>query len=211
MRTILVGFLAVAIGLAGIPARGDDPKPGQSKPQKSPSTVDVEALRKSLDAVDKSGGLKLAGPDLSLMSRQRRLLRWSMVFSTRTGADYAKQLDALGAILAVPDREGNYLVIRDLKERPVKAEKEDLRSIKRIFWVDDRAESVGPLAKALELKLEPAHVVAFFPESLEKELLAKEQKYRGLSEGDIAETRFRVVRRGDMHIVVVRSQRAVDE
>jgi hypothetical protein len=149
------------------------------------------------------------GPDKLLPDnvRKQRMLRWTMVFDTKDGADYAKQLDALGAILAVPADDGKFLVIRDLKQRPVKPVEEDIKTIQRIFWVDDRTDSVAPLAKALQLKDTPRFIVAFFPEKLEKELLAKELKFQGKKVHEIEETRFRVVPRGDTCVPLVIDQR----
>jgi hypothetical protein len=69
--------------------------------------------------------------------RMKRTLRWTLKFDTKTGADYARQLAALEAILAVPADGTKYLVIRDLTQRPVKLEEEDLKKINRIFWVDE--------------------------------------------------------------------------
>src|SRR5262249_1049162 len=46
--------------------------------------------------------------------REERQLRWTMIFNTRDGTDYATQLDALGAILAVPSADGKeFEIIRD--------------------------------------------------------------------------------------------------
>jgi hypothetical protein len=140
-------------------------------------------------------------------ARKKRMLRWTMLFDTKTGADYAKQLAALEAILAVPDKEGKYLVIRDLTQRPVQLEEEDLRKINRIFWVDDEEKSVGPLVQELGLKEKPAHIVAFFPEKLEKELVEKELTFANKKVDEIRQTRFRVIRSGDKYSVVIIDQR----
>jgi hypothetical protein len=53
----------------------------------------------------------------------------------------------------------------------------------------------------------PDHVVAFFPEKLEKELLAKELKFAGRKEEEIFETRFKVVKKGDKYEVEVVEQK----
>jgi hypothetical protein len=138
--------------------------------------------------------------------RQKRVLRWTLVFSTVNGEDYRRQLKALGAILAIPDGAGGYLVLREL-ERNAQPQREDLDKIQRIFWVDDRPESVTGLAQALGLRDIPAHVVAFFPESLEAELLDKELRFRNMKEENIKETRFKVVKSGARYVPMVESQR----
>ncbi len=140
-------------------------------------------------------------------ARQKRNLRWRLVFDTKDAEDYAKQLEDLGAILAVPEEKGGYRVFRDLKQRPAKGKVEDLKTIKRIFWIDDAPKSVASLAKALQLKAVPKHIICFFPEKLEKELLDKELKYQKRKEDEIAETRFKVIRREGKYDVEVTEQK----
>ena len=150
------------------------------------------------------GKSKGPGTGNNLSDRQKRVLRWTMIFDSQNGIDYRNQLQALGAILAVPGPQGQYWVIRDLA-RP-KPQLEDIAKIQRIFWIDERAESVGPLMRALNQQ-PVAHVVAFFPEKLEKDLLAKELRFRNRPENEILETRFRVMRRGSAYEPMVVDQR----
>jgi hypothetical protein len=138
--------------------------------------------------------------------RQKRQLRWVMMFDTANGNDYARQLSALGAILGVPG-EGGYGIVRDLNSRPAVPKAEDLTKIRRIFWIDSQPASVRPLVTALGLKPPPDHIVAFFPEKLEGELLRKELKFKGRKEHEILETRFRVIRRGNTFEPMVVDQR----
>jgi serine/threonine protein kinase len=130
----------------------------------------------------------------NLSVRQKRLLRWTMKFNTKTGQDYRQQLLALGAILAIPQPEGGYMVIRDLRTTPATGRIEDINKLNRIFWIDDKPESVAPLAQALGIRPIPPHIVAFFPVELEQELLRRELAYRNGSEDDILETKFEVRR-----------------
>jgi hypothetical protein len=155
-----------------------------------------------------TGEGNLEGPGKGKLNvRQKRVLRWIMLFNTLDGNDYLRQLRGLGAILAVPEPKGGYMVIRDLTKLPAEGEQEDLNTIQRIFWIDDKPQSVQSLASALRLPFMPPHIVAFFPEALEKELLDKELKFRGRKEEDIKETRFRVERRGNGYEPRVVSQR----
>jgi hypothetical protein len=149
----------------------------------------------------------------TLNQREKRQLRWTMMFNTRSGDDYADQLQGLGAILAILGPNGDYLVIRDLDRhhRPVQAKPEDIKELNRIYWVDDKPQSVHSLAMALGIRPVPDHIVAFFPQQLEKELAEKELQYlrsrsRG-TEDDIAETIFRVDRRGNRYEPIVIDQR----
>jgi hypothetical protein len=126
--------------------------------------------------------------------RTKRQQRWILVFGTKDGADYAKQLQGLGAILAIPEPDGEkYRVIRDLAKRPIEGKVEDISNMKKnIYWIDDQKDSVESLAKGLGLKQTPKHVIAIFPEKLEQELLHKELAFAGRKEADIDETKFEV-------------------
>jgi hypothetical protein len=137
----------------------------------------------------------------TLTQREKRMLRWSMVFDTRSGRDYVSQLQGLGAILAVPVREeGNspdYKIIRNLSARPAKLLDEDIGKIQRIYWVDDKPQSVNDVMAILGVPLRPSHFVAFMPEELEQKLFKLEKdwlakNYGGRTEDDIVETRFRI-------------------
>jgi hypothetical protein len=134
-----------------------------------------------------------AGPGGGNIDRRNRPLRWALVFNTRNGNDYLRQLEAFGAILAIPDprHPDGYLVIRDLRRVPAEPQPEDIAKIERIFWIDDKPESVGSLSRALGLKA-PPHFIVFFPAEFEAKLLRLELDYRGKREDEITETRFDV-------------------
>ena len=147
------------------------------------------------------------GPGKGTVSvRQKRLLRWTLIFNTVTGDDYRRQLVALGAILAVPLPTGGYTVVRDLRHVPARGKAEDIDKINRIFWIDEKPSSVGALAEALGIQPLPPHIVAFFPKPLEDELLDKELKYRGLKEEQIHETKFEVRHEHGQYVPVVIEQ-----
>lgn len=150
----------------------------------------------------------LEGPgNAKITQRDKRQLRWTMLFDTPNGRDYLVQLDALGAILAVPAPDGGYLVIRDLLKKPVEPKPEDLATLDRIYWIDDRPSSVASLAKTLGIAT-PDHIAVFFPVKLEQELLDKElRRFRGKNEDDILETRFRVRKTRSGYEIEVMSQR----
>ncbi len=149
------------------------------------------------------------GPGTGNADRAKRPMRWTLLFNTRDGRDYKKQLQAFGAILAIPDPKDpdGFLVIRDL-ERPV-PKAEDIAQIKRIYWIDDKPASVKSLAAALGLAPPPPHFVVFFPAEFEEKLLRLELGKSGnkKKESEITETRFEVRRSGDSYEPVVISQR----
>src|SRR5262249_45039581 len=124
--------------------------------------------------------------------RTIRQQRWTMIFNTKDGNDYARQLQTLGAMIAVPEAKGRYRLIRDLSQRPAKGQIEDLSKIDRIYWIDEKPESVKSLSKALGIKPVPKHIVAFFPEKLEEELLSKELAFASRKEAAIESTQFAI-------------------
>jgi hypothetical protein len=157
---------------------------------------------------DKGKGAGTGEGKASLNQREKRMLRWSMSFDTRNGADYIKQLEALGAILAIPKPENprDYYIVRDLSKRPAELLNEDLAQIQRIYWIDDKPHSVRAVMSTLGLQMTPSHFVAFMPEKLEAELADKELKFMGRKEEQIFETRFKVIRKGGTYDVIVVSQ-----
>jgi hypothetical protein len=142
----------------------------------------------------KAEGSGIGDKNGKLSSREKRMLRWTMQFDTRSGQDYLRQLRGLGAILAIPkDRSGkDFWIIRDLGSRPPPLLDEDVSTIQRIFWIDDKPHSVASIMRALGLNLTPDRFVAFMPEELEQKLFDLELRYRGLKEDDIEETIFQV-------------------
>ena len=134
------------------------------------------------------------GTGRMLNEREKRMLRWSMKFNMRNGADYLRQLNALGAILAVPvGPNGQFKVIRDLSRPHPPLLDEDLSQIQRIWWIDDNPRSVESLMAAMGYSnLRPSRVVAFIPPELEEELAKKELDFKGLKEDQIYETKFDV-------------------
>jgi hypothetical protein len=133
------------------------------------------------------------GPGVSERTRERQR-RWTLIFNTRDGQDYVRQLNALGAILVYPDpqEKNEFRVIRNLRERPVTAKIEDVAQIQRMYWVDDTETSVRSLSAALGLKPTPPGFGMFFPADLEPRLLKLELTYRGRAEQEIEETKFEV-------------------
>ena len=136
-----------------------------------------------------------SGPGTGKISKRiQRMLRWTMAFNTRDGRDYAAQLRSLGAILAVeqPDDPQKGMVYKELTN-PAKGEVQELNSIKRIWWIDDKAESVEALSRALGIRPVPKRFIAFLPQELEEKLLRLELNYAGgKKEEEIKETVFEV-------------------
>lgn len=139
----------------------------------------------------------------TLTKRERRMLRWHMGFTANTGPQYLAQLKDLGAILAFPVNAGGsmqYKVVRELRPGGRLLD-EDLANIQRIYWIDDKPNSVMDVLNALGARLPalPAQMIAFMPKELEDRLFEMEKNYvtRTLrlpfNEDKIDETHFRVV------------------
>src|SRR5262245_1631575 len=188
-----------------------------------------EGLRKRLSDGLRSGASRVGPPTgkggsgdkpggkLKLTQREKRMLRWHMLFTANSGKEYLAQLRSLGAILAIPVEEKKgaepvYRLVRDLKPG-AKLLKEDPSKLERIFWIDDKPQSVKDVVAALGLKLEraPSRFVAFLPEKLEKELFAMEKRYVEkvlkvkFDEDRIEQTRFQVVATAKGHRVEMTS------
>jgi hypothetical protein len=153
---------------------------------------------------DGSGPGKGSG---TLTQREKRMLRWTMLFSTNNGPDYLAQLRGLDAILAIPVKETaegrEYKLVRNLNS-PAQLLDEDIGKIQRIYWIDDKPGSVRDMMAALGLSIRPSHFVAFMPEKLENKLFELEKaKAGGRSEDQINETKFKILRVGDHYEPVV--------
>lgn len=152
------------------------------------------------------------GPAGNLTQREKRSLRWTMLFNTRDSADYVAQLQGLGAILAIPVAEnGNdmdYRLVRNLAARPAKLLNEDIGKVLREanvmvkFYDDNPRNTEGILAvlglPSPKIPREKFHFMAFMPEKLEQKLLRLEIAYLkkhhpGRSEDDIDQTKFRII------------------
>jgi len=135
------------------------------------------------------------GPSFGGRPTEERQQRWRMIFNTRNGNDYLRQLNALGAILRVDKKDTPYL-IRNLSERPARPVQEDPNALQRIYWVDDDLDSRESIAVALQLGWTPERIFAYFPQALEEKLVQKELEYgriRGRTkEEEIVETHFKI-------------------
>jgi hypothetical protein len=140
------------------------------------------------------------GPGPGEKTRER-MQRWTLIFNTNDGNDYARQLSAFGALVVYPEPTDppRYRAIGDLLARPVKAEIEDITQIKRMFWVDEKDTSVASLAQALGIKPAPPAFAMFFPPEMEPRLLKLELEYAGRTEQELRqyETKFEVYKTKD--------------
>jgi hypothetical protein len=139
--------------------------------------------------------------------RQNRNHRWTISFSTSSGTDYLKQLNALGAILVGEFADGSKFMYRQLGRMPVPAEPIDPELNTKMRWTDENPTFVADLSRAMGLERTPNYVKAYFPYKLENELLKLELAYRGRKEEEIHSTTFRVFLEGDGYRLVVSEQK----
>jgi hypothetical protein len=186
---LAVGLLGAGLGAGGSVCRTQAAVAAPAPRQNNPQPVKVCEERPAREKESKRATDEL--PE----GRKRRMLRWRIHFDTKDGNDYAKQLEALGAILAVPaDRPGKHRIIRDLSRRPAQGSVEDLARMQRIWFVENDSRSVRALSKALGLRPVPPLIVVFFPQYIEDELVRKELAFAKRKEGEIEETTFRFFR-----------------
>lgn len=139
------------------------------------------------------GDKKGPGTGTGTIKHSERQLRWTMIFRTNSGGDYLKQLQDLGATLATPESNDEFLVFRDLHKRPVIGRKEDLGTFQGVLrWIDDRPDSVEALARSMGLRFKPPYIVAFFQPTLESQLRELERQHYKGDESNIEETTFRI-------------------
>jgi len=160
---------------------------------KNPFRDIIDSLKQTKGPQGPNNPNNLTGSRTPPPPRVARMLRWTMVFNTRTGMDYLAQLRSIGAVLAIPTGPDSqtYKIVRDLSGRgPAKLLDEDISKIQCIFWKDDRAESITALMKALHYPQAPNHFYAFMPMKVEQELSELEKKFAGRSEDQIGSTKF---------------------
>jgi hypothetical protein len=140
------------------------------------------------------------GRKATLSQREKRMLRWHLRFPANSAREYLAQLQQLGAILAIPVREGaepQYKIVRKLLARPTELLDEDVAKLDYIYWIDDKKGSVDEVMVELGVPYRPRRFVAFMPHELEQKLFEREKehmkaKYGSFNEDRIYETRFLV-------------------
>ncbi|MEY4789062.1 MAG: hypothetical protein RLZ61_1280, partial [Planctomycetota bacterium] len=77
--------------------------------------------------------------------------------------------------------------------KPITTMELDLSTVSDIFWVDDKAQSVSNLSRAMGLQIKAEAFVVLMPVSVEEKLQKLEKaSLQGAKEEDIQETRFAI-------------------
>ncbi len=145
---------------------------------------------------DKGGGISEPTRD-SQVARQER---WTLNFEYTTGDDYLLQLKSLGAIVAVPYRDEQFRLYRDLGKRPFIFQlvgQRELNELGRIHWENGESEAARLLAFALGIDGAADSFRVYFPQELQDDLAKKERAASGGRDiSQIKQTIFKVTRRG---------------
>jgi len=154
---------------------------------------------------EKQGGNQGTGNAETTSGRE---LRWTLNFSTASGADYLQQLKTMKASVVFPRNNGNLILIRDLAKPDDQTKITDLKDMNGMSFVDERRESVIGVAASLALPFTPDVLIAFFPKEIEDLLASLERGYRGRKEADIITTTFKIIVRDGKYEIKVADQRA---
>jgi RNA polymerase sigma factor (sigma-70 family) len=189
----------VEIPLDDEPANGERDKGPTPHPEKDGTTT---------RSADKQSPAIPREVNAESEKERRRMLRWRINFDTKDGREYAKQLEALGARLALPTAEPQrYRFVCDLSKRPKTTTLEDISTTNHIFLIESNRNSVELLSKELGLKKTPEFIVVFLPRFVEDELRRKELDFAHRPEKEIMETVFRFSRSNRGYEIAVTSQR----
>jgi hypothetical protein len=171
----------------------------------------AESARRAQEALDKfndklnHGNQGKSGDRGSGTARGARPARWVLHFRNASTRDYMEQLEGLGASIAFPDTGDKWRFYSKPASNPSSFELRDLNTENRLYWKDDRADSVRAVADFLGVRSAP-FMTAFLPLKLEDRMLQMELSYKNLEEDEIASTHFEVVARGGGYDVIVVEQ-----
>jgi hypothetical protein len=142
-----------------------------------------------------------AGPQGDPNSRAKQLIRWTIRFETygadvkARGDDYLRQLAGLGAWIALPlgNDPNRVTLYKDLAARPLRGEVMKIDDLEgRIFFTDNRPESLEQVALAMGLGEPPAGMRAMFPFEIEDQMRTLEKQRLGRRNlNDVQQTYFR--------------------
>ena len=141
----------------------------------------------------------------------RRSLRWTINFRTADGRDYANQLNALGAVVLIPDPSDpvkKHLVsdLKNPRKTSVATDAEMAKFVGQVQFYDSKPESVRQIGELVGLPFRPTAFWAIFPKGLEAEMASLEAGYKGRRAADIEQTRFAVAVVGGRYQLTVADQ-----
>ena len=148
-----------------------------------------------------SGGLEGGGTG----GRGARVARWVLKFNTRSAKHYLAQLDGLGAEIAFPMVGNKWQYYFNVSSTSRLSEVRDLTSENRLYWVDEKPDSISGVAQELGIAV-PPFMIVFLPLPLEDRMLQMELAYQNLREEEIKRTDFEVISRAGGYDVGITRQ-----
>lgn len=104
--------------------------------------------------------------------------RWRFDFQEALGKAHAEKLAAIGMVVGFQDPRGQFLIIRDLKERPARFRAENPAKYRdAVKWYSASPQSVAALAQELGMPFAPQFFVLLLPRDREEKLAAAERAY----------------------------------
>jgi hypothetical protein len=137
--------------------------------------------------------------------RAERPARWILKFNTRSPQEYLEQLDGLEAVVAFPVRGDKYRYFHNASSGNRKSEVRDLNNEGRLFWIDNKIDSVAAVCSFLGIST-TSMMVVFLPQELEERMLQMELAFQNKQEDEIRSTTFQAQQRGGKMDVVVERQ-----
>jgi len=197
----------VAIAEAAEVAKPDAIKPDIKRPdiktEAANFAAQANAAKQALaeNFKKKPGG---GGKGSGATGRAARPARWVLHFKTSSPGDYLAQLEGLGASVAFPLSGSQWKYAINPASNP-RFENRNLDNENRLFWVDDRPQSVRAITEHLGIPPAPV-MAAFLPLELEERMLKMELAYKNLEEDEILSTQFECFQRGGGYDVMVVNQ-----
>lgn len=161
----------------------------------------------------KSGTGGKGGPNTGLggsggsgaSGKAARAARWVLIAQGPDIRSYLAQLDGLGAAFAVPGSGDRFRYFRNVASSNRTSEERDLGGENRIFWSFEKPSMIREFCQYVGISGADMLVI-FLPVEVEQRMAELERSYKGLSEDQIAQTRFRVVPKDGRYDVAVAGQ-----
>jgi hypothetical protein len=162
-------------------------------------------LDANLNQGSREGTGGVGGGGTGTTGRGARVARWVLHFNTQSSPHYLQQLDGLGAEIAFPAVGNRWQYFFNVGSPRRRSEIRDLGGENRLYWVDEKPQSVGGVAQVLGIPT-PPFMIVFLPVPLEDRMLEMELAYQNLTEEQILRTDFQVITRGGSYDVRVTRQ-----
>jgi hypothetical protein len=170
-------------------------------------------MQKLQEAQAKSGTGGTGGPNAGrggmggagASGKAARAARWVLITQAGGVRGYLAQLDGLGAVFAVPGSGDKWRYFRNVTGGNRTPEERDLSNDNRLFWTSERPSMTREFCDFVGIPA-AAMLVIFLPIELEDRMAELEKAYKGLSDDQIAQTRFQAIQKDGRYDVMVVGQ-----